>query len=181
MTASTHPQTIQDVRIFSGSANRPLAEAVARHLNTQLSPLTITYLSDGEIHVQINELVRHQDVFLIQPCSMPVNDHFVELLLLIDAFRRASAGRITAVIPYFAYGRSDKKDQPRVPITARLLANLIETAGADRVLTMDLHASQIQGFFKTIEGLHQHHVASCLGAMVGRQPHRALWVQTLPE
>src|SRR4051812_235943 len=103
--------------------------------------------TNENIFVRIEENVRMRDVFIVQPLSSPVNTSVMELLIMIDAFRRASAGRITAVIPYFAYGRSDKKDQPRVPITARLLANLIETAGADRVLTLDLHAGQIQGFF----------------------------------
>jgi ribose-phosphate pyrophosphokinase len=112
-----------------------------------LGAVEIFDYSNENTFVRIQENVRSRDVFLVQPLSSPVNSNIMELLIMIDAFRRASAGRITAVIPYFAYGRSDKKDQPRVPITARLLANLIETAGADRVLTIDLHAGQIQGFF----------------------------------
>src|SRR5215212_10991393 len=110
-------------------------------------PLNVFQFANENIFVQILDNVREKDVFIVQPTNSPVNQSVMELLIMIDAFRRASAGRITAVLPYYAYGRSDKKDQPRVPITARLLANLIETAGADRILTMDLHASQIQGFF----------------------------------
>src|SRR5687768_17910608 len=110
-------------------------------------PVNVFQFANENIFVQILDNVREKDVFIVQPTSSPVNQSIMELLIMIDAFKRASAGRITAVIPYYAYGRSDKKDQPRVPITARLLANLIETAGADRVLTMDLHAGQLQGFF----------------------------------
>ena len=133
--------------IFSGRAHPVLAESVCAHLEMPLGNCEIFEFSNENIFVRIKENVRQRDVFLIQSLCSPVNTSVMELLIMIDAFRRASAGRITAVMPYFAYGRSDKKDQPRVPITARLLANLIETAGADRVLTMDLHASQIQGFF----------------------------------
>jgi ribose-phosphate pyrophosphokinase len=133
--------------IFSGRAHPDLAQSVCAHLEMPLGNCEIFEFSNENIFVRIKENVRQRDVFLIQSLCAPVNTSVMELLIMIDAFRRASAGRITAVVPYFAYGRSDKKDQPRVPITARLLANLIETAGADRVLTMDLHASQIQGFF----------------------------------
>ena len=133
--------------IFSGRAHLDFARQVAAQLEMPLGDCDVFEFSNENIFVRIQENVRQKDVFIIQSLCSPVNTSVMELLIMIDAFRRASAGRITAVIPYFAYGRSDKKDQPRVPITARLLANLIETAGADRVLTMDLHASQIQGFF----------------------------------
>jgi ribose-phosphate pyrophosphokinase len=133
--------------IFSGRAHLDFARQVAAQLEMPLGDCDVFEFSNENIFVRIQENVRQKDVFIIQSLCSPVNTAVMELLIMIDAFRRASAGRITAVIPYFAYGRSDKKDQPRVPITARLLANLIETAGADRVLTMDLHASQIQGFF----------------------------------
>jgi ribose-phosphate pyrophosphokinase len=136
-----------DLAIFSGRAHPGLARDVCARLEMPLGDCEIFEFSNENIFVRIRENVRSRDVFLIQSLCSPVNTSVVELLIMIDAFRRASAGRITAVIPYYAYGRSDKKDQPRVPITARLLANLIETAGADRVLTIDLHAGQIQGFF----------------------------------
>ena len=136
-----------DLAIFSGRAHQSLARDVCAHLEMPLGACDISEFSNENIFVRIQENVRSRDVYLIQSMSTPVNTSVMELLIMIDAFRRASAGRITAVLPYYAYGRSDKKDQPRVPITARLLANLIETAGADRILTMDLHASQIQGFF----------------------------------
>ncbi len=136
-----------DLAIFSGRSHPALAEAICSHLAMPLGNCDIFEYSNENVFVRIQENVRNRDVFLVQSLCSPVNTSVVELLVMIDAFRRASAGRITAVIPYYAYGRSDKKDQPRVPITARLLANLIETAGADRVLTVDLHAGQIQGFF----------------------------------
>ena len=136
-----------DMAIFSGRAHLDFAHQVAAQLEMPLGDCDVFEFSNENIFVRIQENIRQKDVFIIQSLCSPVNTSVMELLIMIDAFRRASAGRITAVIPYFAYGRSDKKDQPRVPITARLLANLIETAGADRVLTMDLHASQIQGFF----------------------------------
>jgi ribose-phosphate pyrophosphokinase len=138
----------EDLRLFSGSANYPLAEAVARQLGIELSPLTITHLPDGEIHVQINEVVRSQDVFLIQPCGPPVNDNFVELLLLIDAFRRASARCINVVIPYFPYARQDRMARGREAISAKVVARMLEVAGASRVSYVDIHALQIQGFFE---------------------------------
>ena len=136
-----------DLAVFAGRAHPELVEAICGHLEMPLGNCNVFEFTNENIFVQIEENVRMRDVFIVQPLSAPVNTSVMELLIMLDAFRRASAGRITAVIPYYAYGRSDKKDQPRVPITARLLANLIETAGANRVLTMDLHAGQIQGFF----------------------------------
>ena len=133
--------------ILSGNAHRHLAKSICTYLEQDLGKANVFSFSNENIFVQLSQNVRERDVFIVQPAASPVNDRFMELLIMIDAARRASAGRITAVIPYFPYGRSDKKDQPRVPITARLVANLIETAGADRVLTVDLHAGQIQGFF----------------------------------
>ena len=133
--------------IYSGNANRPLAENICRYLGTRMGEADVFQFQNENIFVRILENVREQDVFLVQPTCRPVNHSIMELLIMIDAFKRASAGRITAVMPYYAYGRSDKKDQPRVPITARLVADMLTVAGADRVLTMDLHASQIQGFF----------------------------------
>lgn len=135
------------IRIFTGNANRELAQKVAIHAGIPLSRAEVFKFSNDNTFVKINDNVRGSDVFIIQPTCMPVNDNLMELLIMIDALHRASAGRITAVIPYFAYARSDKKDQPRVPITAKLIANLLTTAGADRVITFDLHAEQIQGFF----------------------------------
>lgn len=139
---------IKDLKVFSGTANRPLAEAAARHLGIELSSATTTHLPDGEIHVQINELVRHQDVFLIQPCASPVNDNFMELMLLIDAFRRASARYINLVIPYFPYARQDRMSHGREAISAKVIARALEMAGASRVVYVDIHALQIQGFFE---------------------------------
>ena len=136
-----------DLAIFSGRSHRELARSICGHLEMPLGECDIFEFSNENIFVRIQQNVRSCDVFLVQSLCSPVNTGVMELLIMIDAFRRASAGRITVVIPYFAYGRSDKKDQPRVPISARLLANMIETAGADRVLTVDLHAGQIQGFF----------------------------------
>jgi len=133
--------------IYAGNANRPLANLITRYLHTDLGKAEVFKFANDNIFVRVMENVREQDVFLVQPTSRPVNDSVMELLIMIDAFKRASAGRITAVVPYYAYGRSDKKDQPRVPITARLIADMLTVAGADRVLTMDLHQGQIQGFF----------------------------------
>nr|BBH93976.1 ribose-phosphate pyrophosphokinase [Thermogemmatispora argillosa] len=133
--------------VFTGNANPALAAAICRHLGIELGKAEVFQFSNENIFVKINENVRGHDVFVIQPFSSPVNRSIMELLIMIDALKRASAQRITAVIPYYAYGRTDKKDQPRVPITARLLADCITVAGAHRVLTMDLHAGQIQGFF----------------------------------
>ena len=134
-------------KIFSGTANRPLAEAIAGDLGVSLGCADLGRFSDGEIYFQILENVRGADVFVVQPCSYPVDHHLVELLMMIDAFKRASAWRITAVVPYYGYARQDRKDKPRVPISAKLVADLIETAGASRALTLDLHAPQIQGYF----------------------------------
>lgn len=137
----------EDLKVFSGNAHRKLAKNICAYLDIPLGSCEVFKFSNDNTFVRILENIREQDVFLVQPIGYPVNDHIMELLIMIDAAKRASARRITAVIPYFAYARSDKKDQPRVPITARLIANLIETAGADRVLTLELHAGQIQGFF----------------------------------
>jgi ribose-phosphate pyrophosphokinase len=137
----------QELSVFCGNAHPQLAESICDYLGRPLGRCKVYEFSNENIFVEIGDNVRQRDVFLIQPLVSPVNTRIMELLIMLDAFRRASAGRITAVIPYFAYGRSDKKDQPRVPITARLLANMLETAGADRILTMDLHAGQLQGFF----------------------------------
>jgi ribose-phosphate pyrophosphokinase len=136
-----------EVIIFSGSSNPTLAEEICRYLGTHLASATIGRFSDGEIAVEITENVRGGDVFVVQSLCPPTNDHLMELLLMQDALRRASAGRITAVLPYYGYARQDRKVSPRVPISAKLVADLITTAGAGRVLTMDLHAGQIQGFF----------------------------------
>ncbi len=135
------------MKLVSGNANRPLAEAIAAYLNMPLTKCLVRRFADMEIFVEVQENVRGADVFIIQPTSFPTNDHLMELLILIDALRRASARRITAVMPYFGYARQDRKPGPRTPISAKLVANLIERAGADRVLTIDLHAGQIQGFF----------------------------------
>ncbi len=136
-----------DLAIFTGRAHPQLAEAICARLGKPLGKIDVFEFSNENIFVQFQENIRQHDVYLVQPFVSPVNTSIMELLIMIDAARRASAGRITAVIPYYAYGRSDKKDQPRVPITARLVANMLETAGADRILTMNLHAGQIQGFF----------------------------------
>ena len=133
--------------VFSGNANRALAEKITKYLGKNLSNADVTRFSEGEIFVKINNDVRGKDVFIVQPTCPPPNENLMELLIMIDALKRASASRITAVIPYFGYARQDRKDQPRVPITAKLVANLITAAGVDRILTMDLHATQIQGFF----------------------------------
>lgn len=133
--------------IFSGNANLALAHEICAYLGVKLGEATVSSFSDGEIRIKIEENVRGADVFVVQSSCQPVNDSLMELLIMIDALKRSSANRITAVIPYFGYARQDRKDQPRVPITAKLVADLITTAGADRVLTMDLHAGQIQGFF----------------------------------
>ena len=135
------------MNIIAGNANPKLAQEICRYLKIPLSDTLVTTFSEGEIRVKIDENVRGRDVFIIQPTCPPVNDNLMELLILIDALKRASAKRITAVLPYFGYARQDRKDQPRVPITAKLVANLITKAGADRILTVDLHAGQIQGFF----------------------------------
>lgn len=137
----------KDIKIFAGNSNKPLAAAMAECLGITLGRSEVGRFSDGEIQVSIQESVRGSDVYVVQSTSSPVNRNLMELLIMMDAFRRASAGRITAVIPYYGYARQDRKSRARDPITAKLVADLIVTAGADRVLTMDLHASQIQGFF----------------------------------
>ena len=133
--------------IFSGNAHPDLAENICKYLKVKLSDALVGRFSEGEIRVKIDENVRGKDVFVVQPTPPPTNDNLMELLIMIDALKRSSALRITAVIPYFGYARQDRKDQPRVPITAKLVANLLTVAGANRILTMDLHAGQIQGFF----------------------------------
>jgi len=135
------------LKIFSGNANRPLAEAICQHIGVPLGEAAVTSFPDGETFVKINENIRGADVFIIQSTCPPSNHHLMELLIMIDAARRASAQRITAVMPFYGYARQDRKDQPRVPITAKLVANLLVAAGANRILTMDLHSQQIQGFF----------------------------------
>ncbi|PWT89967.1 MAG: phosphoribosylpyrophosphate synthetase [Acidobacteria bacterium] len=135
-------------KVFSGNANPALAEEVCAYLQLPLGKSNLTRFSDGESYFQILENVRGVDVFVVQPTCSPVNTNLMELLIMIDAFKRASAGRITAVIPYYGYARQDRKDKPRVPITAKLVADLFSRAGADRILTMDLHANQIVGFFR---------------------------------
>jgi ribose-phosphate pyrophosphokinase len=137
----------EELRVFTGTAHPVLAKAICEYLGSPPGDAQVFKFANDNTFVQFQENVRQRDVFLVQPFSYPVNDSIMELLIMVDAAKRASAGRITAVIPYYAYGRTDKKDQPRVPITARLVADLLTTAGADRVLTMDLHAGQIQGFF----------------------------------
>ncbi len=135
------------MKVFAGNSNRQLAEAICSYLNVPLGKASVRRFADQEIFVEIQENVRGEDVFVVQSTSFPTNDHLMELLIMIDAFRRSSARRITAVLPYFGYARQDRKPGPRTPISAKLVANLITEAGADRVLTLDLHAGQIQGFF----------------------------------
>ncbi len=137
----------EELCVFTGSAHPDLAKAICEYLGMPLGQSHVFKFANDNTFVQFQENIRQRDVFLVQPFSYPVNDKIMEFLIMIDAAKRASAGRITAVIPYYAYARTDKKDQPRVPITARLIADLLTTAGADRVLTVDLHAGQIQGFF----------------------------------
>src|SRR5690554_2562203 len=135
------------LKVFTGNCHRELAEEIFEYLGTSLVDGSISRFKDGEISIRINETVRGADVFVVQPTSPPVNENIMELLVVIDALRRASARRITAVVPYYGYARQDRKAQPRDPIVAKLVANLLTSAGADRILTMDLHAGQIQGFF----------------------------------
>jgi ribose-phosphate pyrophosphokinase len=143
------------LKVFSGRANIPLAEKIVRCLGDTLGKVTLTNFPDGEISVRIEEDVRGRDVFVVQPTCPPVNENLMELLVMLDSFRRASAARITAVLPYYGYARQDRKDQGRVPITAKLVANLVTVAGANRVLALDLHAAQIQGFFDIpVDHLH---------------------------
>jgi ribose-phosphate pyrophosphokinase len=138
---------LRELKIFSGNANQALAQEICQKMNITLGNALVGRFSDGEINVQIVDNVRGMDVFVVQPTASPVNRHIMELLIMIDALKRASAARITAVLPYYGYSRQDRKVQPRVPITSKLVADLITTAGANRVLTIDLHAGQIQGFF----------------------------------
>lgn len=143
----SHCQCTRELKLFSCNANRPLAEKIAQHLKLKLGDIKVEHFADGEVDVQVLESVRGADCYIIQPTCTPVNENLMELLIAIDAMRRASAGRITAVVPYYGYARADRKSNPRVPITAKLVSNLITEAGADRVMAMDLHAGQIQGFF----------------------------------
>ncbi|HTQ79030.1 MAG TPA: ribose-phosphate pyrophosphokinase, partial [Thermoanaerobaculia bacterium] len=136
-----------DLKIFGGRSHPALVQEICEYLNLAAGNVSALNFSDGEIFCQIDENVRGSDVFIVQPTCEPVNENLMELLIMLDAFKRSSASRITAVLPYYGYARQDKKDRPRVPITAKLVADLISKAGADRVLTMDLHADQIQGFF----------------------------------
>ena len=138
---------LNELKLISGNSSIPLAKEICDHLGIALGAATVSTFSDGEILVRIEENVRGMDVFVVQSCSDPVNKHIMELLIMIDALKRSSARRITAVIPYYGYARQDRKDQPRVPVTAKLVADLITTAGAHKVVTVDLHAGQIQGFF----------------------------------
>src|SRR5512139_1323635 len=135
------------MKIFSGSSNLPLAQAIAASIGLQVGQSTVMAFPDGETFVKVEENVRGEDVFIVQSTSPPTNHNLMEMFIMIDALRRASAARITSVMPFYGYARQDRKDQPRVPITAKLVANLLVAAGANRVLTMDLHAQQIQGFF----------------------------------
>src|SRR3979411_497168 len=134
-------------KVFTGTAHPVLAEQICEHLGCPLGVATVRQFSDGEIHLQVQENVRGADVFVVQPTCTPVDRHLMELLLMLDALKRASAERITAVLPYYGYARQDRKDRPRMPISARLVASLLERAGANRILALDLHAAQIQGFF----------------------------------
>jgi ribose-phosphate pyrophosphokinase len=137
----------RDLKVFTGSAHPELGEGIARALGIPLGRAHLSRFSDGEVWFQIQDNVRGADVFVVQPTAPPVNENLMELLVMLDAFKRSSASRLTAVIPYYGYARQDRKDKPRVPISAKLVADLISTAGTDRILTMDLHAAQIQGFF----------------------------------
>ena len=134
-------------KVFTGTANPELAAQICEHMGCPLGAATVRQFADGEVHLQVQENVRGADVFVVQPTCTPVDRHLMELLLMIDALKRASAERITAVLPYYGYARQDRKDRPRMPISARLVASVIERAGADRILALDLHAAQIQGFF----------------------------------
>ncbi len=150
MTMNNHK-----LKVFSGRANVPLAEKIARHLGDTLGKITLANFPDGEISVRIEEDVRGRDIYLLQPTCPPVNENLMELLVMLDSFKRASAARLTAVLPYYGYARQDRKDVGRVPITAKLVADLLTVAGADRVLALDLHAAQIQGFFDIpVDHLH---------------------------
>ena len=147
MAGSAYGSSESELKVFSGNANVPLAQEICRKLKIHLGRINLTTFSDGELYCQILENVRGKDVFLIQPTCWPVNKNIMELLIMIDAFKRSSASRITAVMPYYGYARQDRKDKPRVPISSKLMADLLTAAGSNRLLTMDLHAGQIQGFF----------------------------------
>lgn len=147
VSKSMRKKTLERLKVFTGSANPELAQQICEKLGVPLADCAIKKFSDGEVYLQIKENVRGMDVFVIQPTCTPVDENLMELLLMMDALRRASAKRITAVMPYYGYSRQDRKDKPRVPISAKLVASLIVTAGADRVLSLDLHAGQLQGFF----------------------------------
>ena len=138
---------LDELKVFTGNGHPELAKSVCEYLDIPLGQAEVFKFANDNTFVRIHENIRQRDVFIVQPTCFPVNDNLMELLIMIDACKRASAGRITAVVPYYGYGRTDKKDQPRVPITARLVADLLTAAGADRLLTVDLHAGQIQGFF----------------------------------
>ena len=138
---------MDELKVFTGNAHPSLAQAITEYLDIPLGKCEVLQFSNENTFVRILDNVRQRDTFVVQPISSPVNNNLVELLIMLDALKRASAGRVTAVIPYYGYGRTDKKDQPRVPITARLVADLLTVAGANRLLTIDLHAAQIQGFF----------------------------------
>src|SRR5579884_2972628 len=158
--ASTYGNNFQ-LKVFSGRANVPLAERIAQHLGDPLGKLTLQNFPDGEFLARIDEDVRGRDVFVVQPTCSPVNDNIMELLIILDSLKRASAARITVVLPYYGYARQDRKDVGRVPITAKLVADLLTTAGASRVLALDLHAAQIQGFFDIpVDHLHAAPVIS---------------------
>ena len=162
----------KDIKIFAGNSNVDVAQGIAGCLGLQLGKSDCTHFSDGEIAVSLNESVRGSDCFIVQSTCTPVNDNLMEMLIMIDAMKRASAARITAVMPYFGYARQDRKAKARDPISAKLCADIITTAGADRVLTMDLHANQIQGFFNIpVDHLHgagilAHHVKEKIGGNV---------------
>ncbi len=168
---------MRELKIFSGQANRPLAKAICNFLHLPLGEVTLGKFPDGENFCKIEEDIRGRDIFLIQPTCPPVNDNLIELLIMIDSCKRASAERITTVIPYFGYARQDRKDEGRVPITAKLVANLITRAGADRVLTMDLHSPQIQGFFDVpVDNLYAAPVLNDFVEALGHQPEERVVV-----
>lgn len=163
------PPLLSYMKLISGTAHRALAERMAENLGIKLADVHVTAFPDGETFVKINENIRGEDIFIVQPSCPPTNHNLMELLIMVDAARRASAGRITAVMPFFGYARQDRKDQPRVPITAKLVANLLTSAGVGRVLTMDLHAPQIQGFFD-IPVDHLYAKPALIGYLRDRHP-----------
>jgi ribose-phosphate pyrophosphokinase len=168
---------MRELKIFSGQANRPLAKAICNFLHLPLGEVTLGKFPDGENFCKIEEDIRGRDVFLVQPTCPPVNDNLLELLIMIDSCKRASAARITTVIPYFGYARQDRKDEGRVPITAKLVANLITRAGTDRVLTMDLHSPQIQGFFDVpVDNLFAAPVLNDFVESLGHKPEERVVV-----